>query len=304
MGEAEALSPTAALPKPTEADVALPDLEELKVNKLLDVAGFTKLCLGSFQSFSFGGCVFFVVLQLLFGSVRLASNTEATRPIFLRKHLRDVHQVAVDVLSASVQKDAKRLVSLVGCPGTGKTWCGWLVAHALQKAGRGTLHVTIRGNEVIVVSQFKKKKTYEIADWNYFMLKQVLNENQCDVCIIDVGNKRPIQTHEIFQGVRTILESSAEPKPFPKVKFMGLVSGHAQENIIGKDRNIDAQKLVLWSWSEDDFQAYVEAAKGSAHTLKEDVYDICGGSVRLWFKPEQDESNISEDVGQLQEQHM
>ncbi|CAE7562649.1 Klp61F [Symbiodinium microadriaticum] len=257
-----------------QADVALPDLEELKVNKLLDVAGFTKL---------------------------LASNTEATRPIFLRKHLRDVHQVAVDVLSASVQKDAKRLVSLVGCPGTGKTWCGWLVAHALQKAGRGTLHVTIRGNEVIVVSQFKKKKTYEIADWNYFMLKQVLNENQCDVCIIDVGNKRPIQTHEIFQGVRTILESSAEPKPFPKVKFMGLVSGHAQENIIGKDRNIDAQKLVLWSWSEDDFQAYVEAAKGSAHTLKEDVYDICGGSVRLWFKPEQDESNISEDVGQLQD---
>ena len=173
---------------------------------------------------------------------------------FLRKHLLDVHKVAVDVLSASVEEDAKRLVSLVGCPGTGKTWCGWLVAHALQERGKRTLHVTIRGNEVIVASEFKKKKSYEIADWNYFMLKQLLTENQCDVCIIDVGNKRPIQTDDIFQGVRTILESSTEPKPFPKVKFMGLVSGHAQENIIGKDRNVDVQKLVLWSWSKDDFQ--------------------------------------------------
>ncbi|CAE7856330.1 Klp61F, partial [Symbiodinium necroappetens] len=260
-----------------EAEVELPELAALEVNNLLDVAGFTRL---------------------------LASSTEATRPIFLRKHLLDVHKVAVDVLSASVEEDAKRLVSLVGCPGTGKTWCGWLVAHALQTAGKRTLHVTIRGNEVIVVSEFKSKKTYAMKDWDYYVLLQVLTENQGDVCIIDVGNKLPLQTHEIFQGVRTILESSAEPKPFPKVKFMGLASGHAQENIIGKDRNIDAQKLVLWSWSEDDFQSYVEAAKGSAHTLKEHVYDICGGSVRLWFKPEQDESNISEDVGQLQEQHM
>ena len=163
MGEAEAPSPTAALPKPTEADVALPDLAVLEVNKLLHVSGFTKLCLGWFQSFSLGVC-FLVVFQLLFGSVRLASNTEATRPIFLRKHLLDVHKVAVDVLSASVEEDAKRLVSLVGCPGTGKTWCGWLVAHALQERGKRTLHVTIRGNEVIVVSEFKKKKSYEIAD--------------------------------------------------------------------------------------------------------------------------------------------
>ena len=71
----------------------------------------------------------------------------------------DVRDVAVDVLSAPVQEDAKRLVSLVGCPGTGKTWCGWLVAHALQNTKKKTLHVTIRGQEVIVVSEFKKKKT-------------------------------------------------------------------------------------------------------------------------------------------------
>ena len=247
MGEAEAPSPTAALPKPTEADVALPDLAVLEVNKLLHVSGFTKLCLGWFQSFFWGVC-FLVVIKLLFGSVRLASNTEATRPIFLRKHLLDVHKVAVDVLSASVEEDAKRLVSLVGCPGTGKTWCGWLVAHALQERGKRTLHVTIRGNEVIVVSEFKKKKSYRIADWNYFMLEQVLNENQCDVCIIDVGNKRPTQTDDIFQGVRTILESGSEPKPLAEVKFMGLVSGHGEETIVGKD-GLDecTQRLVLWS---------------------------------------------------------
>ena len=133
-----------------------------------------------------------------------------------------MHKVAVDVLSASVEEDAKRLVSLVGCPGTGKTWCGWLVARALQERGKRTLHVTIRGNEVIVVSEFKKKKkSYAIKDWNYYMLLQVLTENPCDVCIIDVGNKLPVQTHEMFQGARTILESSTEPKPFPEVKFMG-----------------------------------------------------------------------------------
>ena len=85
------------------------------------------------------------MFQLLFSSVRLASNTEATRPIFLRKHLLDVRKVAVDVLSASVEEDAKRLVSLVGCRGTGKKWCGWLVARALHQAKKCTLHVTIRG---------------------------------------------------------------------------------------------------------------------------------------------------------------
>ena len=292
MGEAEAQSPTAALPKPTEAVVKVPHLEVLEVNKLLDVSGFTKLCLGWFQSFSLGlVCVFFAVFQSLFGSVRLASNTEATRPIFLRKHLLDVHKVAVDVLSDSVEEDAKRLVSLVGCPGTGKTWCGWLVARALQERGKRTLHVTIRGNEVIVVPEFKSKKTYAIKDWNYYMLLQVLTENQCDVCIIDVGNKLPIQTHEIFQGVRTILESSTEPKPFPEVKFMGLVSGHGEETIVGKD-GLDecTQRLVLWSWSEQEVNAYYEAVKkdGKTEPLHEKAYGTCGGSFRYWFKTERD----------------
>ena len=305
MGEAEAPSPTAALPKPTEADVALPDLAVLEVNKLLHVTGFTKLCLGWCQSFSLGVC-FLVVFQLLFGSVRLASNTEATRPIFLRKHLLDVHKVAVDVLSASVEEDAKRLVSLVGCPGTGKTWCGWLVAHALQKAKKRTLHVTIRGNEVIVVSEFKKKASYAIEDWKYYMLKQLPTENQCDVCIIDVGNKTPAESIYIFQGVRTILESSAEPKPFPKVKFMGMVSGHDEETIVGKEaRDRFTQRLVLWSWSENEFNAYRKAIKtAGAAKLEETIYSVCGGSVRYWFDPEEDQSKIDRDIQKLPEQDL
>ena len=155
-----------------------------------------------------------------------------------------------------------------------------------------------------MVSEFKKKKTYEVDDWKYSMLGQVLNENPCDVCIIDVGDKNPTESNNIFRGVRTILESSADPKPFPNVKFMCLVSGHAQENIIGKDRSIAAQKLVLWSWSEGDFQSYFEVSQGSANQLKEHTYRICGGSVRLWFNPALDEANISDDVEQLEEQEM
>ena len=63
MSEAEAPSPTAALPKPTEADVKVPHLEVLEVNKLLDDSGFTKLCLGSFQSFSLGVVCFLLCLS-------------------------------------------------------------------------------------------------------------------------------------------------------------------------------------------------------------------------------------------------
>ena len=247
-------------------------------------------------------CCFSVVVSR---RVRLASNTEATRPIFLRKHLLDVREVAVDVLSAPVQEDAKRLVSLVGCPGTGKTWCGWLVAHALQNTKKKTLHVTIRGQEVIVVSD-KKKKTYEVDDWKYSMLGQVLNENPCDVCIIDVGDKNPTESNYIFCGVRTILESSADPKPFPNVKFMCLVSGHGEETIVGKDLDECTQRLVLWSWSVQEFYAYCEEIKkdDKAEKLHEKAYDTCGGCVRYWFKTESDQLRIDRDVEQLSPQDM
>ena len=113
----------------------------------------------------------------------------------------DVHKVAMDVLKSEGQE--KRLVSLVGCPGTGKTLCGWLVCYSLHNEGKKTLHLTIRGNEVIAVSAFKTKKIYQIAEWNFFMLREILTETKCNVCIMDVGVKSPQQTNEIFTGVRT-----------------------------------------------------------------------------------------------------
>ena len=48
LGKAEASGSTTALPKPTEAEVELPELAALEMNKRLDVSGFTKLCLGWF----------------------------------------------------------------------------------------------------------------------------------------------------------------------------------------------------------------------------------------------------------------
>ena len=117
----------------------------------------------------------------------------------------DVHKVAMDAFKSEGQE--KRLVSLVGCPGTGKTLCGWLVCYSLHNKGKTTLHLTIRGNLVIAVLAFKTKKIYQIAEWNFFMLREILTETNCNVCIMDVGVKTPQQTNEIFTGVRTILEN-------------------------------------------------------------------------------------------------
>ena len=58
----------------------------------------------------------------------VAPNTTTDRQLFLRKHLLNVHNKAVKTL----QLEEIRLVSLVGCPGTAKTWCRWLVAYTLQ----------------------------------------------------------------------------------------------------------------------------------------------------------------------------
>ena len=115
----------------------------------------------------------------------------------------DVHTVAVDVLKSEGQE--KRLVSLVGCPGTGKTLCGWLVCYSLHHKGKKTLHLTIRGNLVIAVSAFKTKKIYRPVEWNVFMLEEILTETNCNVCIMDVGEKTPVETNAIFRGVRRML---------------------------------------------------------------------------------------------------
>ena len=227
----------------------------------------------------------------------------ADRPIYLRQHLMDVHKAAVEVLKANVEEDRKRLVSLVGCPGTGKTWCGWLVAYSLHKKEKNVLHVTIRINVVIVVHNFETKKTYKNIDvWRSSMLEEVLTESKCDVCLIDVGEKTPSEVHAIFGGVRSILENGF----FPNVKFFCMVSGHGEENICGKDGlQKCTQRLLLWSWSEEDFKAYNEALKkdGKAE-LNEEVYGICGGSVRYWFDTKMDQENIRRAVKQLSREDM
>ena len=230
--------------------------------------------------------------------VRLAKNTEADKPIFLREHLLQVHDVSVATLK---DNGDRKLVSLVGCPGTGKTWCGWLVANTLQcKHKVQVLHLTIRGTDVIAIwesdGQYQKSTYEEIGTWHPAMLTQLLKASQCQVCIIDVGNLLSDEVKKIFRGVHSILE-----KDFNVIKFMGLVSGHGQEDIVGKQSNIlgMTQKLVLWSWFEHEFQAYCNATKMTA-----DVYAICGGSVRNCFRPKQDMSEIFDAVKKLSQDEM
>ena len=224
----------------------------------------------------------------------------ADRPIYLRQHLLAVHDKAVEALESK----EKRLVSLVGCPGTGKTWCGWLVAYTLHKEKKKkVLHVTIRSKVVTVVQNFDTKKVYEDVDaWKSTMLKQLLTESKCDVCFIDVGDKTPDKVNDIFEGVRSLLELGS----FPDVKFFGMVSGHGEENIVGKQFNIQAltQKMVLWSWSQQEFRGYCELlniGKDDSDKLKEEVYDTCGGSIRGCFAVDQVKQEISTALGNLNE---
>ena len=86
-----------------------------------------------------------------------------------------------------------------------------------------------------------------------------------------------------------------------------MVSGHGEETIVGKD-GLDecTQRLVLWSWSEQEFNAYYEAVKkdGKTEPLHEKAYGTCGGSFRYWFKTERDQAKMDRDVEQLSPQDM
>ncbi|CAE7798408.1 unnamed protein product [Symbiodinium necroappetens] len=245
--------PAQELPTPTTGDARVkpPELKEFKANELLDVTGF-----GNF----------------------VAPNTTADRPLFLRQHLLNVHGKAVEALW---EKKKIRLVSLVGCPGTGKTWCGWLVAYTLQKKGVETLHLTIRNTDVTAIANFKYK-----------------------VCIVDVSMDKPEQAQEIFIGVRQLIEQARE---FDGVKFMGLMSGHGQQNITGKQSNIldVTQKLVLWSWTEGEVATLRAKMEGQHLELPpEDAYKVCGGSVRHLFDPNKDEERILDAVRGLRQEDM
>ena len=134
-------------------------------------------------------------------------------------------------------------MSLVGCPGTGKTWCGWLVAYTLQQKGKKTLHLAIRNSDVTAIVNFETKKQHKKVSWNENMLEQVLRESECQVCIVDVSMNEAVEAGRIFTGIQQLIERNE--KEFAQVKFMGLLSGHGQETITGKQLGLQViQKLV------------------------------------------------------------
>ena len=249
----------------------VPDLAEFEADELLDVKAFEHF---------------------------VAPNTTTDRPLFLRKHLLNVHKKAVEALRA----EKIRLVSLVGCPGTGKTWCGWLVAYTLQKEGTETLHLTIRNSTVTAIDSFKEKRQYEEVHWNGHMLKQVLWKSECNVCIVDVSMDKPDAALDIFIGIQQLIEDGK----FAGVKFMGLLSGHGQEKITGKQLSLEVlQKLVLWSWSEEEVATLCTKLKDpGSEPPSDDVYKVCGGSVQYLFRPEEDENRIREAVKGLSQDEM
>ena len=255
--------------------VKLPQLKQFKADELLGVKAF--------QDF-------------------VAPNTTTDRPLFLRKHLLNVHKKAVEAL----RTEKIRLVSLVGCPGTGKTWCGWLVAYTLQKTGVKTLHLTIRNSTVTAIANFQVKKQYKVVSWNGHMLEQVLRDSNCKVCIVDVSMDIADEATRIFIGVRQLIERGKDEE-FAGVKFMGLLSGHGQEKITGKQLSLEViQKLVLWSWREEEVATLCKKMKGKKDGLKlsDDAYKVCGGSVRYLFQLEDEETRIREAVLGLSQHEM
>ena len=270
-------SPLETLPEPTlEMQVTLPKLEKFKTNALLQVK--------EFQDF-------------------VAPNTTTERPLFLRKHLLNVHKKAVEALKAK----KIRLVSLVDCPGTGKTWCGWLVAYTLQKTcKKKTLHLTIRNSTVTAIANFETKQQYEEVHWNGHMLKQVLRESECQLCIVDVSMNKPDAALDIFTGIQQLIERGRDDKEFAGVKFMGLLSGHGQEKITGKQLPLQViQKLVLWSWSEEEVTTLSTKLKDAGSKPPSDeAYKVCGGSVRYLSRPDEDENRIREAVKGLSQDEM
>ena len=172
------------------------------------------------------------------------------------------------------------------------------------------LHLTIRGTDVIAIwaSDGRYQKiTYEKVDVStssmLSMLGQVLTDSKCNVCIIDVGDLLPDEVKKVFRGVHRIIEKDSNV-----IKFMGLVSGHGEEGIIGNQFNIQqkAQTLVLWSWSEKEFEAFHDKFNSfckenkTGHELDKNIYRICGGSVRGCFQPDGAQAEILRTVKKIE----
>ena len=269
-------SPLEELPTPSlTTKVKLPKLQKFKANTLLKVEAFEDF---------------------------VAPNTTTDRPLFLRKHLLNVHRKAVEALKAK----EIRLVSLVGCPGTGKTWCGWLVAYTLQKTcKKKTLRLTIRNRDVTAIANFQVKKQCKEVSWNGHLLDQVPRESQCQVCIVDVSMNEAVEAARIFTGIQQLIERNE--KEFAHVKFMGLLSGHGQEKITGKQSNIldVTRKLVLWSWTEGEVAGLrAKMLQQGLEPPPEGAYAVCGGSVRDLFQPHKDENRTREAVKGLSQDEM
>ena len=93
---------------------------------------------------------------------------------------------------------------------------------------------------------------------------------------------------------------------FAHVKFMGLMSGHGQEKITGKQLPLQViQKLVLWSWSEEEVTTLSTKLKDAGSKPPSDeAYKVCGGSVRYLSRPDEDENRIGEAVKGLTQDEM
>lgn len=233
---------------------------------------------------------------------RLASDTSAEKPLFLRQHLLDVHKFAVDTL----KEGDVRLVSLVGCPGTGKTWCGWLVAYTLQQL-IPTLHLTFRGGTVSAVSKLSEKRTYlsgPLKFTDYSKFEELIKKSGCNVCILDVGDLPFATTDEIFRCMRTLLEQT---QGSANIKFLALHSGHGERLILGKIADeIEKRTLVLWSWTKQEFEALRSAmeAKEANSGPSPHAYAVCGGSVRRLFRVDVDKEYIFKTAKDLSQDEM
>ena len=179
------------------------------------------------------------------------------------------------------------------------------MAYTLQKTGVKTLHLTIRNTDVTAIANLETKKQYAKVSWNENMLEQVLRESECKVCIVDVSMDIADEATRIFIGIRQLIERNE--KEFADVKFMGLMSGHGQEKITGKQLDTEVlQKLVLWSWQEEEVANLLTrmSKKEGPELPSDDVYKVCGGSVRYLFRPEEDETRIREAVKGLSQDEM
>lgn len=227
--------------------LAMPELKEFVEGELLDVSMFKDF---------------------------LSESTSAEHPVFIRKPLFEVHDSAVEAINANI-----RLISLVGCPGTGKTWCGWLVLHSLQRQNVNTLHVSFRGTGVTAVIGLTTKERYAGVESGWAaLLSRLINAANCKVCVVDVGDLQPDVVGLIFRHVRTLITTS-------QIIFMCVMSGHGEELITGKGvPEYTPLTLVLWSWTRDEIAAYT--AKLQQRDLMqppEDAFFVCGGSVRYLF---------------------